>query len=230
MEVRGRLGEGQLQGVAVGIFVRLRRKAVPSASSGLDARRRAAFSGRFAAAASSAAAAPFGRALDLVGDRAYSPAVSGLMLRMIEYSKRSAFSGVPSLYFRSVAEGEGQLGGVGVVFPLLRRAGDGLQLLVQLGQAFVDQLQVSDFVDEGALLRVDDVGVGARLTRSTFLRARRSGSRRPRPLSRLLLDDLGLDLRHDLGLDDLLLDDLRHDLLDDLAAEGRGRQSRACWR
>ena len=32
---------------------------------------------------------------------AYSPAVSGLMLRMRAYSKRLAFSGVPSEYFRS---------------------------------------------------------------------------------------------------------------------------------
>ncbi len=33
-------------------------------------------------------------------------------------------------------------------------------------------------------------------------------------------DDLGLDLGHDLGLDDLLLDDLRHDLLNHLGLRG----------
>ena len=78
-----------------------------------------------------------------------------------------------------------------------------------------------DFVDVGALLGVDDVGVRAEVD----AQQRRLGlGHRGRDDDLFLLDDLlNFD---DLGLDDLdlLLDDLRHDFLDDLRLRAPGRR------
>ena len=55
---------------------------------------------------------------------------------------------------------EGDLRRVVVVVPRLRRAGDRLLVGVEPGEPFVGERQDVDFGGEGALLGIDDVGVG----------------------------------------------------------------------
>ena len=175
---------------------------------------------RFAGRRVVAAAAPFGRALDLVGDLGVLTGGLGVDVALDRVGEAGRVQQAAVAVLQVGLQREGQLGSIRVVFPLLGRARDRLQVLVQLGQALVHQLQVRDLVDEGALLGIDDVGIGRQVDAQLLRRGHR--------LSRGDHDLLDLDLL----LDDLGLDDLRpsvsttcgHDFLDDLRRPEPGRR------
>ncbi len=158
VEVGGGFREGQFQGIAS--FVSVVSASGAIGMGGFDTKLGGPI---FALVISSGriGRAPFGGVQDFIGDRGVFTGSGRVDVALEGILKALGIERGAVAVFQTLLQGEGQLGRIGIVGPLVSSAGDGFQLLIEGGQAQVNLLQGGNFDHVGRLLRVDDIGVSA---------------------------------------------------------------------